>query len=228
MKYALEHNADYFLLLNNDTVVDKSFLDYMVERGESSEEIGIINPKIYFYEQPDCFWFAGGEYSLWIGLIKHIGLREKDAGQYDEPKEITAATGCAFMIKKSVVEKIGYLYDDFFIYSEDVEYTLRALKAGYKAFYEPRAVIWHKESITIKKVLGKTFHGYLATRNILQTHKKYARFYHYLTAYPYFFFRWILMAGINQARIGNFSYTKGILLGVVAFLRGDKGPPKNI
>lgn len=152
IKYALKNNAEYVLLLNNDTVVDKDFLKEIVAAGEKNVLIGILGPKIYFFDDPKRIWFAGGKFN-WISGSSHIGFGEIDKGQFEISKEVNFITGCAMLIKKEVFEKIGFLDGRFFLYYEDTDFCLRAKKRGFKCLFAPRAKIFHKiplENLKIK------------------------------------------------------------------------------
>ncbi len=114
IEYALECGADYALLLNNDTVADKNFLKEMVGVAENNEKIGILGPKIYFYDDPKRIWFAGGSFD-WFRGSAHIGFGEIDFQKYQSEKEVGFITGCAMLVKKEVFGKIGLLDERFFL-----------------------------------------------------------------------------------------------------------------
>ena len=148
IKYAVEHKADLILLLNNDTTVDKDFLTWMVARIQSDPRIGMVAPKIYYYDDPNRIWSAGGTISMWNGTMRHIGIRELDNGHYDTSCEIEYASGCCLLTKRSVVEKIGMLDESFPMYAEDADWSMRSRRAGYLIFYEPKAKVRHKLSVS--------------------------------------------------------------------------------
>jgi GT2 family glycosyltransferase len=147
MRHALQQGADLLMLLNNDTVVDPNFVDFMVRALLSDQSIGMVSPKIYYYAEPNRIWFAGGTMSMWSGTLRHVGIREYDTGRYDIAREIPHASGCCLLARRSVVEQIGLLDESFYLYTEDADWVMRARKAGYKVLYEPRAKIWHKVSV---------------------------------------------------------------------------------
>jgi hypothetical protein len=179
VKYALENGADYICLLNNDTTVSPDFLTELIETFANDEQVGIISPKIYFsagreyherrYKTEDLgkvIWYAGGLFD-WENIYgSHRGVDEVDAGQYDKMQITDFATGCCFLIKKEVVEKIGLLNEKYFAYLEDVDYCVRAKRAGYKVYYQPRAVIWHKNASSSGGP-GSKLHFFLQERNRL-------------------------------------------------------------
>jgi GT2 family glycosyltransferase len=144
IKKALAEGADYVLLLNNDTTVEPDFLSKLVEEAEKDPKIGIIGPKIYYYHHPDTLWFGGGGINPFTGQTYHFGLNQVDRGQFDANKEIDFVTGCALFFKKEIVGKIGLLDEDYFFSYEDVDFCVKAKKAGYKSVYVPTAVIYHK------------------------------------------------------------------------------------
>ncbi len=78
IRHALSRGTDYLLLLNNDTVVAPNLLSELVRVSESSPQIGMVNPKIYYAEPADRIWYAGGRYEPWRTFPKHFGLRRRD------------------------------------------------------------------------------------------------------------------------------------------------------
>ncbi|MCE7699873.1 MAG: glycosyltransferase family 2 protein [Methanobacterium paludis] len=175
IRYAVKNlNPDYVLFLNNDTVVDKDFLREMVETGESDENIGIVGPKIYYYDDPQTIWCIGGKISWKFARGVHIGINEFDKGQYEEEKKFDYISGSAFLIKTEVLKKTGLMDKNFFLYFEETDLALRASKIGYKSVYTPKAKIRHKVSRSgggIKEEIGL----YYITRNRWLFMKKWAR-----------------------------------------------------
>ncbi len=174
MRYALKNlNAEYILLLNNDTVVDSDFLKELVNVAEGSENIGIVGPKIYYYDSPDTIWCIGGKIDWKFARGLHAGINETDIGQYNKIREFDYISGSAFLIKKGVIEKTGLMDERFFLYFEETDLALRASKEGYKSVYVPGAKIWHKVSKSgggISKPIGL----YYITRNRWLFMKKWA------------------------------------------------------
>lgn len=147
MKFALEQGAEFLCLLNNDTTVDEDFLKHLVARLSSDAKIGMTAPRIYYHDEPNRIWFAGGEISMWTGTMRHSGIREIDNGQFSVSREIDYATGCCILTKREVVEKVGVLDESFFMYTEDADWSLRVRRAGYAVVYEPESKVWHKLSV---------------------------------------------------------------------------------
>ncbi|MEK7078924.1 MAG: glycosyltransferase family 2 protein [Patescibacteria group bacterium] len=139
----------YILLLNNDCVVDKNWLKELVAVAEKDKSIFAVNSKIYLgntnkIQNAGIRIFPNG-YAQDIGAIPNNKIQdyEEDSGQYDIEKEIPAACGAAVLYRKSILDKIGFLDESFFLYYEDVEISERAKKHGYKIIYAPNAVVHH-------------------------------------------------------------------------------------
>ena len=147
MTSAISAGAELLLILNNDTTVAPDFLSMLVSRMQSDPRAGMVVPKIYYHGDPTRIWFAGGEVSYWTGTMKHTGIREVDRGQYDTSHEIEYATGCAILVRRSVVERVGMLDESFYIYGEDADWSRRVRLAGFTIVYEPSAKVWHKLSV---------------------------------------------------------------------------------
>ncbi len=178
--WAIEQfDSDYVLLLNNDTTVEAEFLNKLMAQAVKFPEQGIITPKIYFYpgrefhkksylkeERGKVFWYAGGEVDRRHLDAFHRGVDEVDRGHFDNQIESAFATGCAMFIKREVLEKVGYLDKRYFLYFEDVDFSLRAKKAGYKIGFCPKSVVWHKNAGS-SGGSGSSLHQYYQTRNRL-------------------------------------------------------------
>jgi hypothetical protein len=152
IRHALGGEADYIFLLNNDTVVDPALLDELVTTAEADPRIGLVGPKIYYYDQPDKLWYAGAR-EQWLRRIPAtVGLDELDQGQYDQVRETAFIYGTAMLIHRRVLEDIGLFDERFFAYHEDADFCMRARQAGYRCVYNPRGVIWHKVSAATRDI----------------------------------------------------------------------------
>ncbi|MCP2605454.1 glycosyltransferase family 2 protein [Candidatus Aminicenantes bacterium AC-335-O07] len=163
IKYALKKKVNYILLLNNDTVVDKNFLEPLVKEAEKNEKIGIVGGKIYYYNTPKRIWYAGGKISLIKGGCVHYGAGDIDRGQYNEPKEVGFVSGCMMLVKTEVFEKVGLLDERYFLGTEDYDFCLKVRRKGYKLFYVPNSIIFHKRGRSYEKFNPIHFYnGYLS------------------------------------------------------------------
>ena len=186
IKYALENGANYVLILNNDTYVDKNFLEELLKASEKDEKIGILVPKIYFApgfefhkdryrknELGKVFWYAGGKMD-WANVIgHHRGVDEVDRGQFDKTEETELATGCCMLIKREVIDRVGMFDDKYFLYYEDADLCVRAKKNGFKIMFVPKSIIWHKNAGSAGGS-GSVLQDYYITRNRLLFGFRYA------------------------------------------------------
>ncbi|MDA8100286.1 MAG: glycosyltransferase family 2 protein [Nitrospiraceae bacterium] len=221
IRHALERGVDYILLLNNDTVVAHDFLDALVKTAVRRPDVGILNPKIYYFDPPEMIWYAGGELSLYRGISKHFGFRQIDHGQFDSEQEVTFVTGCAFFIKREVVEAIGLLDDYFFCYSEDADWTIRTRKAGYKGFYVPSSRIWHKVGGSVQSAKSD-FVMRMGTRNALYLVWKHTSKYQFIVFLAVFAVNWLLRNTISCIIRGNYRVIPAMVDGVRAFIAETK------
>jgi len=185
IRHALEGGAEFVLLLNNDTVVDPGLVDHLLRPFSGAPGVGVTGPKIYYYTPADQIWFAGGQVYLARGTTRHIGIRETDHGQFDDEREVDYITGCALMARREVFETSGLLDPSYVAYYEDVDFCMRARRAGYRILYAPGGKVWHKISASTGGQLGRR----KVTRKFKSTWKffrRYARPWHWLTI-PFFF-----------------------------------------
>lgn len=186
IKFAIENGADYVLLLNNDTTTNENFLKELVKAGESDARIGVLGPKIYFHSDPNRIWFTGGKVNWIKNKGTHIGWGEIDNGQYDKIKEVGYLTGCCLLIKKEVINKVGVLPEDYFLYYEDLDFSLRVKNFGYKCIYVYKSKIYHKVSKSTKP--GSPEYIYYHTRNGLALAKRNGSLLSKIILYPHCIF----------------------------------------
>lgn len=209
IRYALAHGADYVMLLNNDTVIAPDMISLL---SASCNDDVITVPKMFYYFQPDKIWYGGGEINRWTGNVKHCCFNQVNVLQ--NRRFCTFATGCCMMIKADIFNRIGLLDERYFMYSEDVDFSIRLLNGGIKIEYIPQAELWHKAGSSSGGKLSP-FSTYYITRNRLGLIKNYRYFFHW-TAYWYSLItRYIRMfqtrdkdvkeafkKGINDSRMG--------------------------
>lgn len=165
IRFALAEGADCVWLLNNDTVVDPGALSALMEIAETDPAAGMVGSKILSYSQPSVLLYAGGHIDLAAGDSEHIGRGCVDDGRFDLSLETGYITGCSLLVKRSVIEEVGLMNENYFLYFEETDWCVRAKRGGYKLVYAPGSVVYHKESVSVKKIKG-IMHYYL-TRNRL-------------------------------------------------------------
>lgn len=142
IKWALAHEADYVLLLNNDTEIKESTIEKMIDAQIRTN--AIVVPRIVYADNPDRIWYAGGDFSKVIWKAVQRGLNQKDVGQYTQSEECSFANGCCMLLSSNIIQQLGLLEEQFFLYYEDVEYSLRAKQKGLPIWYCAEAIVYHK------------------------------------------------------------------------------------
>ena len=145
MDYALQYGYEYIMMLNNDVAVEPNFLEPLIARLDQDASIGAVQPLIYFHHDRNLIWNAGSSFNPLLGICSTPDYNKKDPGHQfkNKSKKIDWITGCAFMMRASVLKKVGLLKEAFFIYYEDVDLSFRIKAAGYQLDYVPSAVIYH-------------------------------------------------------------------------------------
>src|SRR5579859_3091178 len=162
--HSLRDGAEFVLLLNSDTEVSADLLRELVNAAEADRTIGMLGPKIYYHEQANVIWSAGGTLSRY-GEPGHLRVDELDEPSGDRIQDVDYVTGCALLVRREVIEKIGLLDERFFIYFEEAEWCSRARRAGFRVVYVPRATMWHK--IRMHARVHSRRYVYLMARNRL-------------------------------------------------------------
>jgi len=175
IRWGLEVGAEYMLLLNNDTVVQADFLDELVSFAQSDRRIGFAGPKIYYYKyngRKDVLACAGSEFKIWKGRLVHVGAGTVDRGQYDTVREVDYVEGSCLLARTEMINSVGLLNPDFFLYWEDTDWCIRGVQAGFKAVYVPAAHVWHKVPVRTEGKSSQAYYYY--GRNVIWLVRQYA------------------------------------------------------
>ena len=141
--------AEYLVFLNNDTVVDEGFLEPLLGPLRRSGDVGITVPRIYFMEQRDRLWYAGGEVNLFTGRFAHRGIRRRDTERFGSGGETEYATGCCMAMRAADFGQSGGFDPRFSLYGEDVDLSLRVRAQGKRILYVPESKVWHRVSASV-------------------------------------------------------------------------------
>lgn len=184
MKYALKNNADYIILLNNDTYVDRDLVSELIKPFEGDKKVGAVSPLIYFakgyefhrqkYKKSELgkvIWAAGGKLD-WANVFgKNDKVDEVDIGKLKQ-KEIEFATGACVAYSSNALKKTGLFDEKYFMYYEDVDLSVRLKNKGFKLVFSPKAVLWHK--VAQSSGIGSGLNDYFIARNRMYFGMKYA------------------------------------------------------
>ncbi|NVO21374.1 MAG: glycosyltransferase family 2 protein [Bacteroidetes bacterium] len=217
LSYAFEkQRADYVLITNNDVKAGSKVLSSLVATAEKDNNIGFVTGKVYFYENPETIQSVGyyEDPVKWIG--GHRGDRVKDTGQFEEELELPYSDDIFMLVRKQVYDAVGGYNTIFAFQGEQLDWQVRAKQEGFRVFYSPRAMIWHKDSITIGK--SSPFKVFYDVRNTLLL-----RLLHKDQAYFRVYVRWHfknmvfrpLLRSLTHLR---FKYAFKIIHGYLSFL----------
>ncbi len=144
-----KYNPDYFLLLNNDTIIiKKDWLKKLVETAESDSKIGLVNGKLIFSDRRLQFFVIKGK-NYYLDENETVKINKNDEKELNKIQEIKMANAACVLVKKEVIEKIG-IFDKFVpYYGEETDYCNRAIKNGFKIVYDPRSIVIHLKAQTI-------------------------------------------------------------------------------
>lgn len=161
--------GEYLFFINNDAEITADCLEKLVLMFYQRPKLGVVSPLICYYAESDKL---KGDLIQYAGMTavnpvtarnKVIGEKTRDTGQFHTPKPTPYAHGAAMMVKREIIEKVGTMDDNFFLYYEELDWCERIRKAGYEIFVEPNARVYHKESASVGE--SSTLKTYYLTRN---------------------------------------------------------------
>ncbi len=219
IRRAVELNADYIWLLNNDTVVEPDCLERLVSVAESRPRLGLISPVVYDYQDRQEIKFAGTVLDFAAEERRH--LRSLPAAGDSAPSVNVALWGTALLIRRDLIHRVGLLDERYFAYVEDMDYSVRALGAGFETMVVSDAVIYHKESRSLGG-LDAPPRRYLMTRNFYLFWRSHLRGWRRFT-YPARYLGWVLEHALTAKLVGNASLADHTLTGAWNAFRGHWG-----
>lgn len=160
----------YILLLNNDAIVTKNFLEPLLKKLKSEKDIAAVQPKIMQYPRKE-YIDSVGSYFIPSGFLYHFGHNKKDKTKFDESATVFSMKGACMLFKKEVLQKTGLFDPDYFAYFEETDLCQRIWMAGYKLVYTPDSFIYHEGGQTSNK-LPSAFVQYNSYKNRIFTYCK--------------------------------------------------------
>jgi GT2 family glycosyltransferase len=165
IRWALDHGAEWVVLINNDAVVAPDAIDGFAEAAEVHPGAGVLAGKVYLADRPDRIWFAGQRFRAWLGYSgRHRGEGRRDAPRYSQTTPTDRATGALMAVSRATIDGVGLLDEDLFAYVEDVDWSLRARAAGFEVVFVPRARAWHRVGASTAATAHSSYYG---TRNMV-------------------------------------------------------------
>ncbi|WP_028903898.1 glycosyltransferase family 2 protein [Prevotella sp. P6B4] len=211
-----EAKGKYILLINNDTFFKDFNIEPLINRLESSDKIGVVCPKLRFSWGTNPIQFTGYTPLSPITVRNQaIGFGEEDRGQYDTPHKTPYAHGAAMLIKREAIAKTGLMPECFFLYYEELDWSMMFTRAGYEIWYDPACTVYHKESQTTGQ--NSPLRTYYITRNrLLFVKRNYQGINKYLS-YIYLIGLVAIRDIIKYLSQGRFDLVKAVCKGLVTF-----------
>ncbi|HEX8762524.1 MAG TPA: glycosyltransferase family 2 protein [Candidatus Saccharimonadales bacterium] len=219
LRLAQDHKADYVFIMNPDAYIAPDCVARLLASVQKNPEIGIASPKTY-YANSNTIWFAGATLDLKNGTSPHIGQGQKDGPEFSKNHDMPRANGCAMFIPVDALQKVGPMEDKYFLYFEEIDWSLRFHKAGYRIRFVADAHVWHAASTSTGGFFTPLYQ-YYTTRNSLAVFRQFGE-----SPWPAFLARHIIQSckrllniARNQPRnipgvtgaiiLGYFDYTRG-------------------
>lgn len=136
--------CEFIMLLNNDATIHPQAISELLRTAQANPEAGILGPKVYYRDRPDVIWYAGARRRML--LASDTGRGHIDRGQFNQVRQVDYVFGCALLIRRHVFEQIGVFDEQFFLYLEDLDFSLRVQRAGFALLFVPHAHVWHAGS----------------------------------------------------------------------------------
>ncbi len=201
--------GDYYFFLNNDTIVTPDLLEQLLMPFKENPAVGVVCPKIRFYDEPDIIQYAGYHpLNQYTGRTWSVGLMERDRGQHDQPGPTWFAHGAAMLVSRSVLERAGSFDNSFFLYYEELDWSARIRRAGFQIYYQSKALIYHRESMSVGK--ANQLKVYYHTRNRLWFMRRNVSGMPLHIFYLYYFFLALPKALIQYAFPWQPTYLKAV------------------
>ena len=146
VRRARELGAEHVILLNNDTEVDPGFVDPLVD-AVLPGRVAAACSKVFFMEPRDAIWFAGARYDPRRGYQgKPTGYGERDSARFATVAETDRICGASVLLSGDALDELGPFDEEFFFYTEDVDWSLRARRGGWRLLVVPDSHVWHAVS----------------------------------------------------------------------------------
>ena len=178
IRWALEHGADYVLVINNDTEVTPDMLTELVRVAESDATIGVVGCRNILMDDPRRLWGAYGVLTYGPFVVRTAGEGALDSPNWHTVRDVDWVVGNGYLWRRAALERIGWLDESFFAYHEDVDWCLRARAAGFRVVYAGTAAILHKGAAHAE---GPQRHAlltwYILGRNSVRLVRRYARWH---------------------------------------------------
>lgn len=209
LEYVSKYSPDYILVLNNDTIVNPEFLSHLADAMENDLNSVAAGGTILYEHERNKIWYASGNIIKWRGMAVHYSKGKIfDSSKHKEIIQTEFISGCMVLIRYKYLNIIGFEDDDFFMYLDDIEYSIRMKRKGFKLLYVPQSIIYHK----VENENESPFKLYYSVRNRLLLISKSISGFVGIVAKTYFIF--IILVKLIYWRIFNKIFYKAAKDGI--------------
>ncbi len=203
----------YLLFLNNDTIVPRGTISRLLETFEAAPTAGILSPQIAYFDEPQVLQYGGASaINPWTGRNRAIGYRQQ-LRQIDKTTCTAFAHGAAMFTSKERVQKVGLLSESYFLYYEELDWSIRFQQAGYKVLVDFGSHVLHKESMTTGK--SSTLKTYYMTRNRILFMRRHFGLVHKIAFFSFFAFVSYPKSVLKYLCQGQIAHLKASLAGIM-------------
>jgi GT2 family glycosyltransferase len=225
--------GEYLFFVNNDAEIASGCIEQLLQHFESEPNAGIVSPLICYYPQagtdgttptPIVQYAGMTPLSAFTGRNYTLGEREPDHGQFAKPSQTAYAHGAAMMVPRKVLEQVGSMWEGFFLYYEELDWCERIRRSGFEVWVEPKARVWHKESLTLNK-MGATKTYYLTRNRILFMRRNFGG-WRLLVFFAFLIFVTLPKNGLVYILKGEFENLNAFCKGIFSGIKSSTNFPK--
>jgi GT2 family glycosyltransferase len=175
IRRALAAGADFVLLLNNDATLERGCLAALMRAARSAPDIAAVGAKVLSATDPATLWLAWGRLTYRAALVEFVGRGQADGPRFGEVREVDWVPGCAMLLTRAAVARVGFLDERFFAYHEDVDWCTTARARGLRILFAPAARVLHFGEGSLAPRGPANPARYLSARNTVLFARKHAR-----------------------------------------------------
>lgn len=207
--------GEFMFFVNNDTEFTNGLVEILVQTLSDYPSIGVISPKLLYYDQPNVLQYAGyTPMNYFTARNECIGQFETDNGQYDQLVGQTGfAHGAAMMVRKEAIDKVGPMSESFFLYYEELDWADRIRRAGFEIWVNMKATIFHKESVSVGK--KSALKEYYMNRNRILFIRRNAPIIYAICFYIYFLLIVTPRNLITYVKEKNYNFIKQLFRAII-------------
>ena len=226
--FGMRHSSphyDFIFQVNNDAEVTPDLIEKCLEPFYQDASIGVVCPKIRFHHNPTVIQYAGfNKMSMLTGKTTAVGSLEEDKGQHDVSGYTHSAHGCAMMVKKEVIEKVGMMAEKYFVYYDESDWSARIIKAGYKIYYQAKGLIFHKESMSMGKLSAIKVH--FMTRNRIYYMRRHANLAQFAVFISFFGLLTVPKTVLKFVKNKQYTHLRSFIKGITWNLKNSRYSPE--